>query len=599
MCIRNEDPRPYLKRDSGLLNLNGQWDFDFDDKNVGHKEKWFEKHDYSKKIEVPFPFQSKLSGIEDTTFHDYMWYHKTLDLKIESGKRYIITFNGVDYESEIYVNGYLVSMHVGASTINKVDVTDYLVNGKNDLTVYCFDDSTSQDFPRGKQYWKEKSESIFYTRTSGIYKNVYLEVLNENYIDEYYISSDIDRGEIKVETVTKKPSTRIEYKIWLKGKELAYSTINTENKIRVISKIKVWNNQDIMETFFHNGDLVWSPANPLLYDIEIKVFEGETLVDKITTYFAMRKVGTDQGVFILNNRSFYQKLVLIQGYFKEGLLTYPSVKDLENDILLAKAMGFNGGRIHQKVEDPYWYYLCDKLGFISWLECPSAQIFNNKLVTLQAKEWAEVIKQNFNHPSIFVLVPLNESWGVPEMNSDPKQIAYQNALYYLSKSLDGTRLVVGNDGWEMAKSDICSIHNYRHGARDNVIQHEKFEKSISNKDIMTASCPGNRVIFLEGYENKKLPFLLTEFGGISFLTKEKDGWGYTSVTKEEDFLSEYQRIVEAIAKSEGLCGFCYTQLYDVEQEVNGLLTYTRKPKTDVKNIKKINDIVPEDIYYTK
>ena len=178
MCIRNEDPRPYLKRDSELINLNGKWDFDFDDENLGHKEKWFLDHSYSKSIEVPFPFQSKLSGINDTKFHDYMWYHRSFDVTFDANKKYIITFNGVDYESEIYINGFLVSKHIGGASINKVDISDFVVEGKNELTVFCYDDSRSQDFPRGKQYWKEKSESIFYTITSGIYKNVYLEILN-------------------------------------------------------------------------------------------------------------------------------------------------------------------------------------------------------------------------------------------------------------------------------------------------------------------------------------------------------------------------------------------------------------------------------------
>ncbi len=600
MCIRNEDPRPYLKRDSELINLNGKWDFDFDDENLGHKEKWFLDHSYSKSIEVPFPFQSKLSGINDPKFHDYMWYHRSFDVTFDANKKYIITFNGVDYESEIYINGFLVSKHIGGASINKVDISDFVVEGKNELTVFCYDDSRSQDFPRGKQYWKEKSESIFYTRTSGIYKNVYLEILNNNYIDEYYISSDIDRGEVKVETLTLKPAFKIEYVISLKGIELARNVVYTKGKDRVISKIKVWNNQDIMETFFHNGELCWSPDNPVLYDINIKVYQDEeTVIDNVSTYFAMRKIAVENGAFSLNNRVFYQKLVLIQGYFKDGLLAYPSIDDLINDIKLAKEMGFNGGRIHQKIEDPYFYYLCDKLGFICWLECPSAQVFNNGLIELQSKEWSEIVKQYFNFPSIFTLVPLNESWGVPELNSDPKQVHFQNALYHLTKSLDATRLVVGNDGWEMASTDICSIHNYRHGNKDDLIQHEKFEKSLADKDVMMHSCPGNRVIFLEGYENKKVPFMLTEFGGISFLTHMKEGWGYTNVNSEKDFLAEYKRIIEAIAKSDGLCGFCYTQLYDVEQEINGLLTYTRKPKTDPENIKKINDIVNKDIIFIK
>ena len=598
--IRNENPRPYLLRENELLNLNGEWNFDFDDNNIGHKEKWFEKHYYSKKIEVPFPFQSKLSGIDDQTFHDHMWYNRTFKIKKKENKKYIITFNGVDYYSEVYINGYLVSIHKGASTIFKVDVTNYLNEEINEITLYVFDSSTEQDFPRGKQYWKVESESIFYTRTSGIYKNVYLEELANNYIDEYYIKSNIDKGEIEVETVSISPTSKIEYEVYLKGKLLNKEIIETNNKARVNNRIRVWDNEDINESYFHDEKMCWTPENPLLYDLVIKTYnENGDIEDNIKTYFAMRKIGSEKGTFMLNNRPFYQKLVLIQGYFKDGLLSYPSVEDLENDIKIAKDLGFNGGRIHQKVEDPYFYYLCDKSGFIAWLECPSAQIFNNKLVEVQTEEWVEIVKQNYNFPSIFVLVPLNESWGVPHLIADKNEVSFENGLYYLTKAIDRTRLVVSNDGWEMAHTDICSIHNYRHGEKNQLIQHERFENSLKNKDMLMNSTPANKLIFLNGYENKNIPFLLTEFGGISFLSKEKQGWGYTNVNSEEDFLNEYQRILTAIAKSEGLCGFCYTQLYDVEQEINGLLTYNRKPKTNPENIKKINDIVSKNIIYTK
>ncbi len=600
--IRNENPRPYLTRESELINLNGEWNFDFDDSNKGHEEKWFENHKYTKKIEVPFPFQSKLSGIEDTSFHDHMWYNRTFKIDKKENKKYLITFNGVDYYCEVYINGYLVSIHKGASSIFKVDVTNYINNDnkENELTLYCYDSSTEQDFPRGKQYWKVESESIFYTRTSGIYKNVYLEEVASNYIDEYYIKSNIDKGEIEVETVSISPIAKIEYEVYLNGKMLNKEIIDTNHKARVNNRVRVWDNEDINESYFHNEKMCWTPNNPLLYDLIIKTYDEKgNIEDNIKTYFAMRKIGSEKGTFMLNNRPFYQKLVLIQGYFREGLLSYPSVEVLENDIKIAKEMGFNGGRIHQKVEDPYFYYLCDKLGFIAWLECPSAQIFNNKLVEVQTNEWIDIVKQNYNFPSIFVLVPLNESWGVPHLIADKNEVCYENGLYYLTKALDRTRLVVSNDGWEMAHTDICSIHHYRHGEKNQLIEHERFEKSLQNKDILINSTPGNKLIFLSGYETKNVPFMLTEFGGISFLSKEKHGWGYTNVNKEEDFLEEYERILTAIAKSEGLCGFCYTQLYDVEQEINGLLTYDRKPKTDPKNIKRINDIVSKNIIYTK
>ena len=604
MCIRNEESRPYLiRKDSEIINLNGKWEFEFDDFNIGHKDFWFKnKKKFSKEIEVPFPFQSKLSGINDPKFHDYIWYKKNINLTLNNNKRYILNFNGVDYESEIYVNGNLVKNHIGAINRFKVDITNYLVEGDNSICVYACDDSISQDFPRGKQYWEEKSKSIFYTRTSGIYKNVYLEILNNTYIDEYYITPDIDKGEIKVTTLTNNNINKIEYIVYLENKQISHYISEVKATKRVENCIVIWDKNDIFNGSFHHEEYCWTPENPCLYDIIINVYsKTNILLDSIKTYFGMRKVSYEDGIFKLNNRPYYQKLVLIQGYFKDGLLTYPSEKALIDDIKAAKELGFNGGRIHQKVEDPLFYYLCDKLGFIAWLECPSGQVFNEKLITLQVHEWVDAVKQNYNHPSIFTLVPLNESWGVPSLTTNKREENYQSSLYYLTKAIDASRLVVGNDGWEITYSDICSIHNYRHGDKYDLATHKKFYESLQNKEILANSCPGNRTIYLKGYKNKDVPYMLTEFGGISLRinNNNSDDWGYSEVSETKDFIDEYKRIIEAINDSTGLCGYCYTQLYDVEQEVNGLLTYDRKFKVDAKKIKEINDLVSKTLIFTK
>lgn len=598
--LRNENPRPYLIRDSKLINLNGKWEFDFDDKNVGHKEKWFLNHKFNRHIIVPFPFESKLSEVEDVRRHDYIWYQKEFDLEVVENKRYILNFNGVDYFSEIYINNYLVSNHFGGSTRFKIDVTDFLVSGKNKVTVYVFDDGIKQDFPRGKQYWKDQGEGIFYTRTSGIYKNVYLEELNSSYIDEYYLTSDIDEGTLEVKLDLVGDYDKIEYLIKKDNKIINQVVVSKgENAYLAKEKLRVWNLEDVYSGCFHDEKLCWTPDNPCLYDLSIKLIKNEEVVDNISTYFAMRKVSYKNGMFFLNNRPFYQKLVLIQGYFKDGILAYKDIQDLENDIILAKKMGFNGGRMHQKIEDPYYYYLCDKLGFIAWLELPSCQLFNFNSEESILKEWSTIIRQNYNHPSIFVYVPLNESWGVPHLPSDKKQVDFENALYYLTHSLDSSRLCVGNDGWEMSKTDICSIHNYRHGEKGDLKANKTFEDSLINRENLLLSKPAGRDIFLDGYENNEVPVMLTEFGGVSFVSNKDKNWGYTTVKNKEDYLEELTRIFKAINKSTSLVGYCYTQLYDVEHEINGLLTYERKPKVDVEEIKKINDLVSPSIMLLK
>lgn len=593
MNVRNESPRPYLVRNSDLINLNGKWEFSYDFNNEGHKNKWFNKHDYETSIIVPFPHESKLSGLNDKRACDHLWYKRTLNLSVTKGKRYILNFNGVDYYSEIYINSIFVKLNEGGYNSFKVDITDYLVSGENDLVVYTYDPARRQDFPRGKQYWKDTTESIFYTRTSGIYKNVYLEVINsETYLDEYYFTSDIDKGTLDVKLNFKGIPSKVSFEVYFKG-EFVTSKVVSNSQESLDDVLQIFNKEDIYDLAFHDRKKCWSPSNPALYDIKISLLDKDNnKVDEVTTYFAMRKVHYKNGIVYLNNEAFYQKLVLIQGYWEDGILTYPSIKDLEKDIVLAKEMGFNGGRMHQKIEDPYYYYLCDKLGFIAWLEMPSAQIYNSTLVTLLTKEWVEIVKNNYNHPSILVYVPLNESWGVPRLESDVRQREFQKSLVHLTKSLDSSRLVVGNDGWEICSGDLISVHNYRHGAKDELIVQERFNKSLLDKESIINSVPASRRIVLDGYDYKDKPILLTEFGGISFVDKNSSNWGYTVVSNEEDYLSELTRIYEGIKNSKSLVGYCYTQLYDVEQEVNGLLKYNRDLKVDTKKIKELNDSIP-------
>lgn len=594
MITRNENVRPYLNKNTQIINLNGIWDFAFDDLNIGHKDKWFLKNNFDLKINVPFPYESKLSGIERKEKHDHIWYHRQINISLKNEKKYVLNFNGVDFLSEIYINGELAFIHEGGASMFKFDITSKLVNGDNDISVYCYDPMEDQEIPRGKQYWKENSESIFYTKTSGIYKSVYLEVLDRAYLDNIFMVSDIDRGTLKVKEQYNEAPSKIIYEIKLNGESLIKETIeNSRNLKEIEHELRVWDESKIGEYTLHDQLHCWSPEHPVLYDLFIKTFnkKGE-LIEDISTYFAMRKVHFDKGIFYLNNRPYYQKLVLIQGYFRDGILSFPSVKNLEEDILAAKAFGFNGGRMHQKVEDPYYYYLCDKLGFISWLEYPAGQIFGSRLMGIMQKEWHDIILSYYNFPSIVTYVPLNESWGIANCEHIIEQQLFENSMYYLCKSLDKSRLVVGNDGWELTKSDIYSVHNYMHGEKGDKKTYKVFVDSLKDRKSMLSSSPAGRKIVIPGYENNEVPLMLTEFGGVSYQKDKTSGWGYTSVKGEEDYIKELKKIYLAIAKSKCVVGYCYTQLYDVEQEINGLMTYDRKNKVDPNKIKKINESVP-------
>lgn len=589
MTFRPEYPRPQFVRKE-WLNLNGEWEFEFDDENVGRKEKWFlGSKSFSKKINVPFAYQSKLSGIGDPSFHDFVWYKREFTIPKEwKNQRIILHFGAVDYRAWVYVNGQHVGFHEGGHVPFSFDITDALTFEKETIVVHVEDPSTDETIPRGKQFWREKSAAIWYTRTTGIWQTVWLEPVNETRVTKLRFTPDVDQGEINIEFHTAGKPKQAEITISFKGKIITNDIITiTEPYTR--RTIDLYN-RHIFRTGYHGENWNWSPEEPNLFDFVITITDDEDkITDVVESYFGMRKIHTENGMVYLNNRPYYQKLVLDQGYWPEGLLTAPSDEAFKLDIKLAKEMGFNGCRKHQKVEDPRFLYWADKLGFLVWGECPAAPSFSEEAVERLTREWIEIIERDYNHPSIVVWVPINESWGVPYIRTNRQQQNHSLAMYHLIHSLDTTRLVISNDGWELTKTDICAIHNYNHGNKDEVAKYEEFKNSLADKETILLSRPAGRPIYAKGFQYEGEPILLTEFGGIAFKVGEDAGWGYTAVTDEQSFIEDYKRVIDAVYASKILHGFCYTQLTDVEQEINGLLTYDRKPKVDLKIIREINN----------
>jgi len=588
--MRKEYPRPQLKREE-WLNLNGIWQFDFDDNNEGMKLGWHKNPSALKrKINVPFAYQTELSGIEDASFHDWVWYSREFAVSPNwKNKKMVLHFGAVDYRTWVYINGELVGFHEGGHVAFSFDVTDYL-NWENEIiTLRVEDPSTDETIPRGKQFWEEKSKAIWYTRTTGIWQTVWLEPVNTTHLSNMRLTPDIDLGSVHIEF-------GIEGNYY--GKEVEIE-ISFEDEIVVNDVVSIYEkntkrsinifNEKIFRTAFHHEGWCWTPENPNLFDVKFKVKQNDKILDEVESYFGMRKVHTENGMFYLNNRPYYQKLVLDQGYWPEGLLTAPSDEAFKKDIMLTKQMGFNGCRKHQKVEDPRFLYWADKLGLLVWGECAAAISFSEKAASRLTKEWIEIIERDYNHPSVIAWVPLNESWGVPNVNSNGQQQNHALAMYHLIKSLDTTRLVISNDGWEMTKTDICAIHNYNHGGKDEVKKQEVFKESIMSKENILQSRPAQRNIYANGFEYNGEPIMLTEFGGIGYKVGESDGWGYTSVSGSDEFLNDYTRVLSHVFQSKVLHGFCYTQLTDVEQEINGLLTYDRKSKCDLEKIREANE----------
>ncbi|WP_223593700.1 glycoside hydrolase family 2 protein [Neobacillus bataviensis] len=589
MVYREEYPRPQFVRKE-WLNLNGIWQFGFDDHNIGLKEKWFNKeHAFEHSIHVPFAYQSKLSGINDPSFHDWVWYRREFQIPKDWNDKYVILhFGAVDYRSWVYVNEQLVGFHEGGHVSFSFDITNYLNGGIETLVVRVEDPSTDETIPRGKQFWIEKSDKIWYTRTTGIWQTVWLEAISPTHLSKLRFTPEVDKGDITIDLEISGEYVGKEVEIEINFKD----EIVCKDRLDIIDKFNKRSinltNRKIFRTGFHHDGWNWTPEHPNLFDVIITLKNGNEIIDKIESYFGMRKIHTENGMVYLNNKPYYQKLVLDQGYWPEGLLTAPSDGDLKKDIELAISMGFNGCRKHQKVEDPRFLYWADRIGFLVWGECAANVFYSEDAVSRLTKEWIEIIERDYNHPCIVSWVPLNESWGIPQVRDNKQQQHHSLAMYHLIHSLDTTRLVISNDGWELTKSDICAIHNYKHGNKDESYQYEAFKEDLLTKENILSSKPAKRNIYSNSFKHDGEPILLTEFGGIGFKVGGVNGWGYTSVENEEEFINDYNRIMEAVYSSRILHGFCYTQLTDVEQEINGLLTYDRTPKCDLDKIKQIN-----------
>ncbi|MDQ0060175.1 glycoside hydrolase family 2 protein [Paenibacillus harenae] len=580
---RNEYPRPQFER-STWVNLNGEWQFAYDDANAGLDEGWFaggtDGGPFEKTIQVPFCYQSELSGINEQAFHDIVWYRKEIEIpKAMAGKRIILHFGAVDYEAKVWVNGRLVACHEGGHTPFHADITAAMhVSGANRIVVRAQDYSKDVTLPRGKQYWKEKSEQVFYTRTTGIWQTVWLEAVHPTHLGKVRLTPDIDQNKIHIRSFIAEAdasrSLRLNIKITFGGELVAEDLIRVMASEEEVS-IKLHDFND------HGLGRWWSPEKPQLYDVEFTLLDEDQEIDRVSSYFGMRKISIEKGILCLNNRPYYMKLVLDQGYFPGGVLTAPSDDMLRKDVELTKQMGFNGARKHQKIEDPRYMYWCDKLGLLVWGEMANAYQFSEQYVERVTKEWQEAVHRDYNHPCVVVWVPLNESWGTPNILIDKRQQHHASALYYLTKSLDDTRPVISNDGWEHVKSDIYTIHDYE--SKEEVLR-----SRYATPESSVGCDPQGRKIILPGFAYNGEPVQLSEFGGISYIQDESDGWGYSAAKDDQDYLERLTAVMRPVLAAGGLQGYCYTQLTDVEQEKNGLLRFNREPKLPLEVYRKLN-----------
>lgn len=576
---RPEHPQPQFQREN-WLNLNGVWEFEFDDADIGLEQGWAVRcPPFSRRIVVPFCFESPQSGIGDTGFHPQTWYRRSFRIPENwANRRVLLHFGAVDYRAAVWVNGQCAGQHEGGHTPFRFDITRFLTPGDNVLVVRA-EDPPDQYIPRGKQHWELESRGIFYARTSGIWQTVWLEAVGESWFDKVRIIPHTS-GLVTFEAAIARSQSDLEFT----------ATIRHEGRILATSMSRALDSQVVASAHVRHPRL-WSPDAPHLYDVtfELKDNNGEVL-DCVDSYFGFRTISVQDNRVILNGRPIFLKFVLDQGYWPETNMTPPSDEAIQFDIRAALEMGFNGVRKHQKIEDPRFLYWADRLGLLVSAEMPNAYLFDEHYVRRITAEWIEAVERDFNHPSIIIWVPINESWGVPNLR-DPRQRNHLRAMYALTHSIDSSRLVIDNDGWEHTEmTDLFAIHDY---TRTGELSYERFkEVGKPGVPIPAFATP----VLAPGCNYNGSPVYLSEFGGIAFNPPGNpippDSWGYSGIEPTaEAALRRIRGLYEAIEKIPGIAGLCYTQLVDVEQEINGLLTYDRKPKFDFRSVREINGLI--------
>lgn len=582
-CYIKDYPRPQFVRKE-WKNLNGEWNFIFDDNDEGEIKKYFLDFPKFNKICVPFTYETKLSGIEDENIHYIIWYNRKINISKEKlqNKKVILNFEGSDYKTKVWINGNYIGENIGAYSRFSFNIEKYVIEGENDITIKV-EDSLSKDQPRGKQRYKKESWKCWYIQTTGIWKTVWLEWVSEKYLKAVKVTPKTDKIQLEIETNLSEQDIE-------KQKYYIETEISFNGQILNNTKEMINNNYEKMEINIiqegtkHNIQK-WSMNNPNLYDINYKLYYEDKVIDNVESYFGIREIAIKGNKIYLNGEEVYLKLILDQGYWKESHLTPPNEESLIKDIESVLAFGYNGIRKHQKVEDERFLYWCDVKGILVWSEMANCYNFDDSSLQNFTNEWIKVVKQNYNHPSIIIWVPINESWGVPEVSNSKEQQNFINSLYYLTKSMDNIRPVISNDGWEHTISDIITIHDYKQD--DEMLYQEYADEDMKVLNNLK-EYNGKHRLLANGYKYEGQPVIMSEYGGIAINSEE--GWGYgKQVKSENEFVERFTKLTKAINNIPYISGYCYTQLTDVQQEVNGLINAERNYKIDSNIIRNVNN----------
>ncbi len=581
-------PRPQLVRPT-WLSLDGEWGFSYDDHDRGLAEHWERGGAFERCIQVPFPPESPASGIGDTGAHPVCWYQRTIgaaELE-DAGRsgRYLLHFGAVDYEAMVWVDSAFVGSHRGGQTPFEFDITDHLDGSTSHrVVVRCFDDPVDAEIARGKQDWRLEPHAVWYERTSGIWQSVWLEVVPALHVEALSWECDLPRATATASIrLSRRPASPIRVRVALShdDRPLAAGEVDCESdRVEITLAIPSQRNGQEYE------DLLWSPEHPSLIDAAVVVEAADGTRDEVGSYLGLRSTNVAHRRFLLNDRPYQLRSVLAQGYWPKTHLAAPSADALREEAELIKSLGFNSVRIHQKAEDPRFLFWCDYLGLTVWAEGGAPYEYSPRAASRLSAEWADMVERDRSHPCIITWVPLNESWGVQHIAHDPAQQAFARSLADLTRALDPSRPVISNDGWEHASSDLLTIHDYTDSPEQ--IRTRYGSEAAVQETLAGIGPAGRRMRVCEPGWPSDAPIMLTEFGGIAFVTTpDGEAWGYSNADDAAAYEAQLAALVAAVRESAPLAGFCYTQLTDTRQEANGLCDERRRPKLPAETIRRI------------
>ena len=575
---RSEYPRPQFER-ADWVNLNGTWSYSFDFGQTGAERDFRNSKGFDGKITVPFCPESSLSGVKYTDFIPCLWYQRSIDIPASwDGKNILLNFGAVDYEATIYIDGKRVGKHYGTGSSFSFDITKFVkAGGSANLVVMVKDALRNHKQPGGKQSIGFYSAGCNYTRVTGIWQTVWMEAVNPQALKRVFATPDIDQQQLVI---------RPEFYAEGNSNMLTVQVFDEKKKL-VSSRQAPATNNTIIVLPIKNPKL-WTPETPNLYDVVYTLRDAKgNVLDEVKSYAGMRKIHLANGYFYLNNKPYFQRLVLDQGFYPDGIWTAPTDEALKRDIEMSKEVGFNGARLHQKVFEERYFYWADKLGYICWGEQASwgLDVNNEEAVRNFLTEWADEVVRDRNHPSIVTWTPLNETWGA----RDGVYVRFVNDLYEMTKAIDPTRPINDASGDAHVKTDIWSVHDYS----------REYERLVENHTFKDGA-PHYRNMGGKDYlaEWEGQPYMIDEFGGLGWIPKEEraNSWGYgAQIETEDEFFQILEKEVDAIKACKGVVGFCYTQITDVEQEKNGVYYYDRRPKFDAAKWKAIFEKIPSFI----